>query len=116
LHQVLGVLKVTYARLKCDSIEFSATDWLHPARVSRPGNTVAIDIQADDYGQLRALFDKLAVGADKHDSTTFGTCRSGPTAASLTDTASIGSFEGLPEAPHSRRVNLKMPMREETHD
>jgi PhnB protein len=57
--------KVTYARLQSDSVELSATDWLHPTRVPRPGNTVAIYLQADDYSQLRVLFDTLAVGADR---------------------------------------------------
>ena len=56
-------LKVTYARLKSDSVDFSATDWLHPTRVPRQGNTVAVYLQEDDYGELRAVFDKLAVGA-----------------------------------------------------
>ncbi len=40
--------KVTYARLKSDSTEFSGTDWLHHTRAPRPGNTVAIYLQADD--------------------------------------------------------------------
>ncbi len=57
--------KVTYAHLKCDSVELSATDWLHPTRVPTPGNTVAVYLQAEDYGELRAAFDKLAVGADE---------------------------------------------------
>ncbi|HEY3845398.1 MAG TPA: VOC family protein [Acidimicrobiales bacterium] len=57
--------KVTYAHLKSDAIEFSATDWLHPTRVPRPGNTVALFLQAERYGELRAAFDQLAVGADQ---------------------------------------------------
>jgi PhnB protein len=57
--------KVTYACLKSDSAEFSATDWLHPTRVPKPGNTVAVYLQAENYGELRAVFDKLAVGADE---------------------------------------------------
>lgn len=57
--------KVAYARLRRDGLEFSATDWQHPTRVPRPGNTVAIYLQADDYGELRATFDKLAAGADQ---------------------------------------------------
>jgi len=56
--------KVTYACLKSGSAEFSATDWLHPTRVPKPGNTVAVYLQAGGYGELRAVFDKLAVGAD----------------------------------------------------
>jgi len=57
--------KVVYAYLQSDSIEFSATDWLHPTRLPRPGNTVALYLQAGTHGQLKALFDQLAVGADQ---------------------------------------------------
>jgi len=57
--------KVTYACLKSGSAEFSATDWLHPTRAPKPGNTVAVYLQAEDYAELRAAFDKLAVGADQ---------------------------------------------------
>ena len=57
--------KVAYACLESDGVEFSATDWLHPTRVPRPGNTVAVYLQADDYGELRAVFNKLAVGSDQ---------------------------------------------------
>ena len=56
--------KVTYACLKGDGIELSATDWLHPTRFPRPGNTVAIFLQLDDDMKVQAIFDKLAVGAD----------------------------------------------------
>lgn len=55
--------KVTYSHLQAGGADFSATDWLHPTRSPRPGNTVAVYLQADD-AQLRAVFDKLAVGAD----------------------------------------------------
>ncbi|MGO8864620.1 MAG: VOC family protein [Acidimicrobiales bacterium] len=57
--------KVAYACLKSDDVDFSATDWLHPTRVPRPGNTVAVYLHADDYRELRTVFDKLAVGSDK---------------------------------------------------
>ena len=57
--------KVTYAHLQSDSVAFSATDWLHPTRMPSPGNTVAIYLEAEDYGELRAVFDRLAVGADR---------------------------------------------------
>lgn len=56
--------KVTYSHLKCGSIEFSAVDWLHPTRSPRPGNTVAVYLQGDDYNELRTVFDKLAIGGD----------------------------------------------------
>jgi PhnB protein len=56
--------KVAYAHLKGGSVEFSATDWMHPTRVPTPGNTVAMYLQAEDRGELQAVFGKLAVGAD----------------------------------------------------
>jgi PhnB protein len=55
--------KVAYARLKSGAIEFSATDWLHPTRIRRPGNTVAMYITGDT-GELTAIFDRLSAGAN----------------------------------------------------
>lgn len=57
--------KVAYANLKSGAIEFSATDWLHPTRTPTQGNTVAMYINGGKYNELRAIFDKLAVGANK---------------------------------------------------
>ncbi len=57
--------KVAHAHLKSGAIEFSATDWQHPARTPKQGNTVAMYINGGTYSQLREIFDKLAVGADK---------------------------------------------------
>ena len=56
--------KVAYARLRSGALEFSATDWLHPSRTARPGNTVGLFVQGGEYPELRAIFDKLAAGAD----------------------------------------------------
>jgi PhnB protein len=56
--------KVAYAHLKSGPVEFSATDWLHPTRSPKQGNTVAMYLDGEDYAQLRAVFDKLAAGAD----------------------------------------------------
>ena len=58
LHQ-----KVVHARLKSAAIEFSATDWLHPTRVPRQGNTVAMNLSGGP-AELRQVFDKLSQGAD----------------------------------------------------
>jgi|ERR1051326_1688231 PhnB protein len=58
--------KVVHAHLKNDAIEFSATDWLHPTRAPKQGNTVALYVNGGTYKELRAIFDKLAVGADKN--------------------------------------------------
>ena len=57
--------KVVYAHLKSGAIEFSATDWLHPTRTPRQGNTVAMSLSGGKYKELRAIFDSLATGADK---------------------------------------------------
>ena len=56
--------KVANAHLKSEAIEFSATDWLHPARNPKQGNTVAMYVSGAGYSELRAIFDKLAAGAD----------------------------------------------------
>ncbi len=57
--------KVIYAHLKSGAIEFSATDWLHPTRTPRQGNTVCMYVNGGKYSELRAIFDKLSAGADK---------------------------------------------------
>ena len=57
--------KVAHAHLKSGALEFSATDWLHPTRTPKQGNTVAMYIAGGKYGELRAIFDKLTAGADK---------------------------------------------------
>jgi PhnB protein len=57
--------KVAFANLKSGVIEFSATDWLHPTRTPRQGNMVAMYISGGKFEELRAIFDKLAVGANK---------------------------------------------------
>jgi PhnB protein len=56
--------RIVYANLKSDTIDLSATDWLHPTRMPRQGNTVALYVSDAPYGELRAIFDKLATGAD----------------------------------------------------
>jgi len=57
--------KVAHAHLKSNAIEFSATDWLHPTRTPKRGNTVAMYINGGQYKDLREVFDRLAEGADK---------------------------------------------------
>jgi uncharacterized glyoxalase superfamily protein PhnB len=42
----------------------SRRPWLHPTRVAKPGNTVALDVGAGTYGEGREIFDKLAENAD----------------------------------------------------
>lgn len=57
--------KVAHARLKSGAVEFSATDWLHPTRLPKQGNTVAMYINGGTYNELRKIFDNLAEGASK---------------------------------------------------
>ena len=57
--------KVAYAYLTSGVIEFSATDWLHTTRTPKLGNTVGMYINGGQYKELRAIFDRLVVGADK---------------------------------------------------
>ena len=57
--------KITYAYLKSEAVEFSATDWLHPTRLPRQGNTVGIYVSSAQPEELRGIFEKLSLGADK---------------------------------------------------
>jgi PhnB protein len=54
------------AHLKAGAIEISATDWMaSPAREHQPGNNYAIFVVGEGRDELKTVFDKLAVGADK---------------------------------------------------
>ena len=57
--------KVAHAHLKSGALEFSATDWQHPTRTPKQGNTVAMYINGGTYSQLRDVFGKLSAGADR---------------------------------------------------
>lgn len=57
--------KIVNAYLKSAAIEFSATDWLHPTRTPKQGNTTAMYITSSQFDELRTIFDKLSDGADK---------------------------------------------------
>lgn len=57
--------KVAYAHLASGAVELSGADWLHAVRVPTPGSTVGIYLQAQHSGELREVFDKLAVGGDR---------------------------------------------------
>ena len=58
--------KVVFAQLKSGTMVIAATDWLHPTRRPHQGNTVCMYINDGTYDELRAIFDKLAVGADRN--------------------------------------------------
>ena len=57
--------KVAHGHLKSGALEFSATDWQHPTRTPKQGNTVAMYINGGTYSQLRDVFGKLSAGADR---------------------------------------------------
>jgi len=54
------------AHIKSGAIEISATDWMaSPQFDPIQGNTFAIFIIGTGYDELKAVFDKLSVGAEK---------------------------------------------------
>ena len=57
--------KITHAHLKSEGIEFSATDWMHPTREFKQGNSVAMYLNGGSYDELKRVFEKLSQGADK---------------------------------------------------
>jgi PhnB protein len=56
--------KVAYSRLTSGLVDLSATDWQHQTRMPRQGNTIGLYLTSASFGELKAAFDKLAVGAD----------------------------------------------------
>ncbi|MGA8938424.1 MAG: VOC family protein [Acidobacteriaceae bacterium] len=56
--------KITHAFLKSGTVEFSATDWLHPTRQPFQGNTTALYVTGADRDELSPIFDKLRTGAN----------------------------------------------------
>ena len=56
--------RIVYAHLQNGAVELNATDWLHPTRAPRPGNTVGLYVSGDAEGRFREIFDALAVGSD----------------------------------------------------
>lgn len=58
--------RIIYAQLKSGAIEISATDWMaSPALEPRLGNMSALYVTGNDVAELRGVFDKLAVGAER---------------------------------------------------
>ena len=57
--------RIAHARLTSGDVAFSATDWLHPTRTPKQGNTVAMYINGGTHDELRKVFDKLSEGAPK---------------------------------------------------
>lgn len=62
--------RIIYAQLKNGSIDISATDWMaSPQLEPKQGNTFSIYLTGESYDELKKVFDKLAVGADKDNRT-----------------------------------------------
>ena len=58
--------RIINAHLKNGSVNISATDWVaSPSFNPIQGNTFAIYLTGKNYDELKVVFDKLAVGADK---------------------------------------------------
>jgi PhnB protein len=58
--------RIIYAQLKSGVIDISATDWMaSPAFEPKLGNMSALYVTGTDGGELKAVFDKLSVGADR---------------------------------------------------
>lgn len=58
--------RIINAQLKGGAIELSATDWMaSPALEPIRGNTYAVFVTGETYAELKALFDKLADGANQ---------------------------------------------------
>ena len=49
--------RIIYAQLINGAVDISATDWLHPTRTPKQGNTVCIYITGQ-YNDLKPVFDK----------------------------------------------------------
>lgn len=58
--------RIINAQLKSGLVEISATDWMaSPAFEPLPGNMSAIFVIGTDFGEMKAVFDKLAAGAEQ---------------------------------------------------
>lgn len=58
--------RIIYAHLKNNHVELSATDWMaSPQLEPREGNMFSIYITGEGHAELKVIFDKLCVGADK---------------------------------------------------
>ncbi|HSX52880.1 MAG TPA: VOC family protein [Patescibacteria group bacterium] len=56
--------KIVHAQLQSGPIEITASDWLHPTRILKQGNTVCLYISRATNSELKKYFNKLSEGAD----------------------------------------------------
>lgn len=58
--------RIFNGQLKNHKIDLSATDWMaSPTLEPKQGNTCCIYLTGETYYELKPVFDKLAIGADK---------------------------------------------------
>jgi len=58
--------RIINAQLKSGALEIAGTDWMaSPALEPLLGNMSAIFVTSDDASEIRTVFDKLAVGAER---------------------------------------------------
>ena len=55
---------VINAHLVSGDLQITASDWFHPTRRPRPGNTVCVYISNAAYADLQRYFDRLSEDAD----------------------------------------------------
>jgi PhnB protein len=68
--------RIVNARLTAKNVDISASDWLRPAQTPVQGNMVCLYLSGGKPAELKALFEKLSVGAEVTDPLrveTFGT-------------------------------------------
>lgn len=59
--------KTLHARLKSDSLEISASDWLRTDQTPVRGNTVCLFLSGGSLQEMKALFERLSEGAEVTD-------------------------------------------------
>lgn len=58
--------RIIYGQLINDKIDLSATDWMaSPNLEPKQGNTFSIYLTGETYDELKPVFDKLSIGADR---------------------------------------------------
>jgi len=56
--------RVLNARLKGETVDISASDWLRPDQNPRPGNTVCLYVSGGTHATIEEIFSQLSQGAD----------------------------------------------------
>lgn len=59
--------RIVNARLIGKNVDISASDWLRPAQTPVQGNMVCLYVKGGRPSELKAIFEKLSVGADVTD-------------------------------------------------